>query len=101
MVETLINSEKLLSAINVLAEVNVIDLINIAFVHVTLHEGLQDVLRGGNSEQIEHSEELILGHMTVLSDIVVLEHWLQVNALVLNGCSVFLKDVINLGSVLS
>ncbi len=101
MVETLIDTEKLLRAINVLAEVNVIDLINIAFVHVTLHKSLQDVLRGSDSEQIEHSKELILGHMTILSDIVVLEHWLQVNALVLNGCSVFLKDVINFGSVLS
>lgn len=101
MVETLIDSEKLLSAINVFAEVNVIDLINIAFVHVTLHKSLQDVLRGGNPEQIKHSQELILCHMTILSDIVVLEHRLQVNTLVFNGCSVFFKDVINLGSVLS
>ena len=74
MVETLIDTKELLSTINIFTEVDIIDFIDIAFVHVTLHEGLQNVLGSSNSKQVEHSQELVFSHMTILRDIIVLEH---------------------------
>ena len=40
----------------------------------------------------------MLGHMLVLGDIEILEHWLQMDSLDLNSLSVFFKDHINLAN---
>ena len=48
-----------------------------------------------DSEQVEHAQELVLGHMAVAGDIVVLEDGLQVDALVLDSRLVLLEDCIN------
>lgn len=42
----------------------------------------------------------MLGNMLVLSDIEVLEHWLQVNSLDSHGLSILLKDVVDLSNFL-
>ena len=100
MVEALGDTEKLIGTIDVLAEVDVVALINVTLVHISSKELLGDVLRGVDSEKIKHSEELFLGNMTVAGDVVVLEHGLQVNALVLDGGTVLLKDSLDLVVVL-
>ena len=100
MVEALGDTEKLIGTIDVLAEVDVVALINVTLVHISSKELLGDMLRGVDSEKIKHSEELFLGNMTVAGDVVVLEHGLQVNALVLDGGTVLLKDSLDLVVVL-
>lgn len=95
VVEALVDTEELLGAVDILAEVDIVDLIDIAFVHVTAQDGLENVLGSADSEQIEHAEELILGHVTVASDVVVLEHGFQVDALVFNRSFVLFKNFID------
>ena len=100
VVNTLTNSEKLFSTINILAEVNVVALVNITLVHVSTEEALNNVLRSSDAKKVEHSEELVLGHMTISGDVVVLEHGLQVNALGLDCVAVLVEDLLNFSLVL-
>ena len=95
VVEALVDTEELLSAVDILGEVDIVNLIDIALVHVTAEDGLENVLGSADSQQIEHAEELVLGHVTVASDVVVLEHWLQVNALVFNRSFVLFENIID------
>ena len=95
VVEALVDTEELLGAVDILAEVDIVDLIDIAFIHVTAEDGLENVLGSADSEQIEHAEELVLGHVTVASDVVVLEHGFQVDALVFNRSFVLFKNFID------
>ena len=53
------------------------------------------MLRGSNSEQVEHSQELVLSHVAILGDIVVLEYWLEMNALVFDCYAILFQDVID------
>jgi len=101
VVESLGDSEELVGAINIGTEVSVVALVNISLVHISSEELLGDVLRGVDSEKIKDSEELFLGDMTIAGDVVVLEHGLKVDTLVLNGSTVLLKDSINLSFVLA
>ena len=55
MVEALADTEKLLSSVDILTEVDIVDLINIALVHVAAEDGLKDVLGCTNSEQIKNA----------------------------------------------
>jgi len=55
VVEALADTEKLLSSINILTEVHIVDFINVALVHVAAEDGLKDVLRCADSEQIENT----------------------------------------------
>lgn len=100
VVEALVDSEKLLSAINVLAEVHIVYLINISLVHVAAENGLKNVLGCTDSQQVKNAQELILGHVAVARDIVVLEDRLEVDALVLDGGLVLLKNHIHFAIVL-
>ena len=50
MVEALVDTEELLGTVNILTEVNVVHLIDIAFVHVSTEDHLDDVLGSSNSE---------------------------------------------------
>ncbi len=96
VVEALRDSEELIRAIDVLTEVDVVDLVNVTFVHVTSQDELSDALRSSDSEKVEDTEELGLGHMTVLGDVVVLEARLQVDALVLHSSLVLFEDLLDL-----
>ena len=58
------------------------------------------MLRCTDSQQVKHTQELVLGHMAVAGDIVILEDGLQVDALVLDSRLVFLQNCINLLCVL-
>lgn len=100
VVNSLADSKKLLSAIDILTEVAIVTFVNIALVHVSAEEFLNNVLGRSDTKSIEHSKELILGHMAILCDIVVLEDRFQVDALGLDRSSVLLKDLLNLGIVL-
>lgn len=95
MIKALADSKQLLGTVDVLAEVNVVDLINIALVHVSTKNHLDDILGSSDSKQIESSEELILGYVTVARYVEVLEDGFQVNALVLDGGTVLFEDFFN------
>ena len=58
------------------------------------------MLRCTDSQQVKHTQELVLGHMAVAGDIVILEDGLQVDALVLDSRLVLLQNCINLRWVL-
>lgn len=58
-------------------------------------------MRGTDSEKVKHAQELILSHVTITCDIIVLENWLQVNALDLDLRAVQLENVVNLRTVSS
>ena len=75
VIEALTDTKELITSINVFTEINIIALVDISLVHVTFEEGLENLLRGIDSEQVEHAEELLLGNVAIASDIVVLEHW--------------------------
>lgn len=96
VVDCLADSEKLLSAIDILTEVAVVAFVNIALVHVSTEEFLNNVLGCSDAKSVEDSEELFLGHMAILGDIIVLEDRFQVNALGLDSGTVFLKNLLDL-----
>lgn len=96
MVIGLADTVKLGSTINILTEVNVVNLINIAFVHVAAEDFLCDVLGGVNLKQVNHTQELKFGNVTVLGAIKVLEAGLQVDAADLDSPSVLIQNLCNL-----
>ena len=59
VVVALPDSEKLLGAVDVLAEVHVVDLVDVALVHVATQQGLQDVLGGLDAQQVK---QLLVDH---------------------------------------
>ena len=92
VVVLLSNSVKLGGAINIIAEVNVVNLINVAFVHVASEDLLSDVLGGVNLEQVKDSQELELGNVAVLGAIKVLEARLEVHAADLDSPTVLIHN---------
>jgi len=92
VVVLLTNTVKLGSAINVITEVNVVNLINIAFVHVASEDLLSDVLGGVNLQQVEDSQELELGNVAVLGAIEVLVARLEVHAADLDSPAVLFHN---------
>lgn len=100
MVEVSADSEELLWGVNIIAEIEVVDLIDVTLIHVSFAEGVQDLLGGADTKLTESSQELMFGNMLVLSNIEILEHWLQVDSLDSNGLSILFKDVVNLGGFL-
>lgn len=96
VVEALADAEELITTVDILTEVDIVALIDVAHVHVASEETLEDVLRGTDPEEVEHTEELLLGHVSVASPVIVLEHRLQVDALVLDLSAVLVENVLNL-----
>lgn len=94
MVEATANLEQVIRRVNVLAEVVVVDLIDVTLVHVGLGEHVEDVLARGNAEQAKSAQELVLGNVLVLRDVEVHEHGLQVDSLDPNGLSVLVKNAL-------
>jgi hypothetical protein len=100
VVEVSANSEELLWGVNIIAEIEVVDLIDVTLIHVSFAEGVQDILGGADTKLTESSQELMFGNMLVLSNIEILEHWLQVDSLDSYSLSILFKDVVNLGGFL-
>lgn len=100
VVEVSTDSEELLWGVNIIAEIEVVDLIDVTLIHVSFAEGVQDILGGADTKLTESSQELMFGNMLVLSNIEILEHWLQVDSLDSYSLSILFKDVVNLGGFL-
>jgi hypothetical protein len=100
VVEVSADSEELLWGVNIIAEIEVVDLIDVTLIHISFAEGVQNLLGGADTKLTESSQELMFGNMLVLSNIEILEHWLQVDSLDSNGLSILFKDVVNLGGFL-
>ena len=96
MVEVSADAEKHFFIVNVFAEVDVVNLIEVSLVHVSTQEHLSDVIWGGNSQQVEDTEELRLRDVTVLGDVKVLEDWFQVNSHVGHCLAVLVEKRLNL-----
>jgi len=95
VVVLLANTIELSSTINIFAEVNVVNFVNIAHVHVSAEQLLGHLLWSVDLQQIEHTEELNLGHVTVLGAVKVLELGLQVDATDLDGAAVLIKNLLD------
>jgi len=90
------HSEDTLVGVNIIAEINIINLISVTLVHVTSEDEIQNSLWGKDTKLGQHTKELALGDMATLGDIEVLELRLQVNATVKNSGSIILKILLNL-----
>ena len=100
VVEALVDPEELLRTVDILTEVDIVDLIDVAFIHVTAEEGLENVLGSADPQQIEHTEELVFSHVAVAGDVVVLKDRFQVNALVFDRGFVLFENLVDLILVL-
>ena len=97
MVEISTDSEELLRRVNIVAEIEVVDLINVTLVHVGFAKGVQNTFLGADTKLTESSQELVLSDMLVLGNVEILEHWLQVDSLDSYGLSILLEDEIDVG----
>lgn len=77
-----------------LAEIIVINFINITFIHVSLQKDVQHIFRGANTKLTKSPQELMFGDMLVTCNIEVLEHWLNMNSLDSNGFPVLIKNTV-------
>jgi len=90
------DAEEHLFVVNVFTEVDIVYLVEVTLVHVSTEEHLSDVIWSRNPEQVEHTEELGLGHMAILRDIEVLEDRLQVNSHVADSLAVLVQQRLDL-----
>jgi len=101
VVEVTASTVELVSAIDLFAEINIVDLVNVSFVHVSSEDELGDLLGGLDAEVVQDTEELVLGHVAVLGDVEVLEDGLQVHTLGLDGFAEMVEDRLDLTVVVS
>lgn len=101
VVEVTSGTVELISAVDLFAEINIVDLINVSFVHVSTEDKLGDFLGGLDAEVVQHTEELVLGHVTVLGDVEILEDGLQVHTLGLDSFAEMVEDRLDLTVVVS
>lgn len=87
----LADSEESSSTVNVVTEISVVDFINVALVHVTSEDGLGDVLRSSDLEEVKNTQELNLGNVTVFGAIKVLEDRLKMDAAHLDCSTILIK----------
>jgi hypothetical protein len=77
IVETVVevppNAKQHCITVYILTKIHVVNLVEVALVHVTSKNRLRNVVRCGNLEEVEYSQELRLGDMAALSDVKVLE----------------------------
>jgi len=95
VVEIAANSEEVGATINIIAEVNVVNFINVTLVHVSAQNAGGYRLGSFNAKQVEDSKELLLGDMSIASDIEILEDGLEVNASLFDGVNVLSHNVLN------
>jgi ABC-type siderophore export system fused ATPase/permease subunit len=86
-------SEDSFMSINLIAEVNIVNFVSVALVHVPLSKEGQNVLRSIDSKLGKDSKELHLADVSTVGDIEILELRLQVDATVLNNSPVFLDNL--------
>ena len=92
VVEVTSGTVELISSIDLFTEVNVVDLVDVTLVHVSAEDELGDILGCLDAEVVQNTEELVLGNVTVLSDVEVLEDGFQVHALGLDGLTEMIED---------
>jgi len=84
------DTEKLLRGVDIIAEVEVVDLINISFIHVCFQQDIKNVLWCRNTQLSQSSQELMFRNVLISSDIEVLEHWFHMDSLDFHSPLVFL-----------
>ena len=88
VVEVSSHSEHLLWGVNVVAEVDIVNLVNITLVHVSLQKAVHEFVWNADSQLSQHSHELHFGNVTVSCDVEILELRLQVESLVVDCNSI-------------
>ena len=101
VVEVTPGTVELIRAVDLFAEINIVDLVNVSLVHVSTEDKLGDLLGSLDAEVVQHTEELVLGHVTVLGDVEILEDGLQVHALGLDRFTELLEHLLDLNVVVS
>lgn len=86
------DSKQLFTAVYIVTEVKVVDFISISFIAVSFQQKVQNLIASVQVALVQNSKELMLGYVLVASDVEILEHLLQVNALDLNSLAVLLQD---------
>jgi len=99
VVEISADSEEVGGSINIFAEIDVVDFINVTLVHVSAEDLSGYIFGGGDAQQVEDSEELHFGDMTVFGNIEVLEDGLEVHASLLDSISVLADNVVHVNAV--
>ena len=82
------DSEHILRCIDFVAEIHVVNLVDIALVHVVLQHQIQNGFRRINAQLCKHSQELHFRDMAVLGHVEILELRLQINSTITNCRSV-------------
>ena len=87
------DTEQLLGGVNIIAEVEVVYLIDISSVHVCFQQDIKNVLWSRNTKLSQSSQELMFCNVLISGDIEVLEHWFHMNSLDFHSLLVFLKNI--------
>ena len=95
VVEVTADTKQFVGAVNFIAKIDVVYLINVSLVHVTAEESLSNVVRCADLQKINYTQELLFGNVAVLCDIEVLENRLEQNTTSGNSLSVFAKNGFN------
>jgi hypothetical protein len=89
------HSEDVNCRVNMVAEVEIIDFINISLVHVASQDNIQNVIWSWDSQLGQHSQELHLSHMAISGNVKVLELGFQVDSPVLDFLTVRIQYFLN------
>lgn len=92
MVEVSANTKKLVAAVNIITEINVINFIDVTHIHVLSEDKLSKILRCSDFKKIDNSKELLLGNVAIFGDIKVLENGFQMDAASSNSFAVLVED---------
>lgn len=86
------NSEEIIRRVDCVAEIVIVHLIHVSFVHKCLQEYVHDILWRTDSQNFESSQELVLGDVLVPCDVEILEHWLEMDPLDSNSLLILVDD---------
>ena len=74
MIEASGHFEKRFGWVDIFTEIEIIDLVNIPFVHVSFQKNIQNFFTRADPHLSESSQELMFGHMLIFRNIKILEH---------------------------
>ncbi len=100
VIEVSSHTKHVLRSVNIVAEFKVVNLIDVAFIHVLLQQEVDECLRSQDVQLVENSHELRLSAMTSVDGVKVSEHWFQVETPHLYHLSVLLNDSLHFCLVL-
>ena len=95
VVEFSANTKYLLGAINLVAEIDIINLISVTLIHISFKKEVCNLIGSLYTKLAKYTHELHLCHVAISSDIKILELRLEVDSSIIDGGSVFIKNLVN------